>query len=265
MTADRDYRRLYPEFRAALVATLKDARKETGHPWGLVEGWRSGARQQYLWGQGRTRPGALCVSSRAPGTHGAGLAADVMPARHGGPGQGTKNTPWPDPPHAFWQALKAAGRRHGLLNPCWHAGERGHLQWADDRLLYVAQAWVRLQWPLRWEFSPPAIAVVMRSCLIPDAGATTSSTPSGPRHFVWARAVLEAAGYVTPRVTPQAWWVLPGRAQRRREPIPLPVSQLAGRAIVATEALGRRLRWHVTWDAAAQRLTLAPPHTREEE
>ncbi len=84
---DTDWNHLFPEFRLQLKAVFEEAAKE-GLILSMVEGYRSNARQEQLFAQGRRnepkfRPGKIVTYSRVPKWHGAGLAADSYPTVHG--------------------------------------------------------------------------------------------------------------------------------------------------------------------------------------
>ena len=129
--ADRDWGHLYPAFRAKLEAVLAEMHRRTGEEWILVEGYRSQARQTWLYAQGRTRPGPVVTWIEHPAWHGAGLAADVMPQKTGYKA-----------PLSWWQTLLTVGIAHGLANPAFANGDHGHLQIADKDLRPAALAWV---------------------------------------------------------------------------------------------------------------------------
>lgn len=129
--ADSSPDHLYPEFRRKIERVMQEFEKHTGEALTLVEGFRSQARQDYLYAQGRTRPGPKVTWVRSTRWHGAGLAADVMPSKHGY--------------HAsreWWELIKHLGEAHGLSNPAWAKGDLGHLQLTDEALRRLALAWV---------------------------------------------------------------------------------------------------------------------------
>ena len=86
---DNDFQHLYPPFGAKVKAAvdmlniyLKDPKtgyaKYPAFPKAaLFEGYRSVARQEWLYQQGRTREGDIVTKSRTPKYHGFGLAADI--------------------------------------------------------------------------------------------------------------------------------------------------------------------------------------------
>jgi peptidoglycan L-alanyl-D-glutamate endopeptidase CwlK len=69
---------LHPVFRQK-TAELLQALSDEAIPFRMFEGFRSPERQQYLYAQGRTRPGAIVTKAR-PGTsyHQYGLAGDFV-------------------------------------------------------------------------------------------------------------------------------------------------------------------------------------------
>lgn len=81
---DNDMTHLYPPFATKVALTLYQVRNETKgkyagiEGWVLFEGYRSQARQNWLYAQGRTRPGAV-VTHKQVSNHTSGLAADIYP------------------------------------------------------------------------------------------------------------------------------------------------------------------------------------------
>jgi hypothetical protein len=76
---NRDLDLLAPKFRAAVQAAIAEcATREM--PVKVVEGFRSNARQAWLYAQGRTRPGGIVTNAPNGLTswHGYGLAVDVI-------------------------------------------------------------------------------------------------------------------------------------------------------------------------------------------
>jgi hypothetical protein len=74
--ACRDIALLEPGFRARVSAMIADANAH-GHDLRLLETYRSQARQQHLYAQGRTAPGPVVTHLQKVGVHGYGLAADI--------------------------------------------------------------------------------------------------------------------------------------------------------------------------------------------
>jgi peptidoglycan L-alanyl-D-glutamate endopeptidase CwlK len=110
---DDNLQHLYESFRTRLVATLEEANRECAKwlPDGAVlkvfEGYRSTLRQQWLYTQGRTRPGSIVTNNRIPDHHGHGLAADVVWFdKHGEPS-------W-DGAESLWAQLGHCGRAQQL-------------------------------------------------------------------------------------------------------------------------------------------------------
>jgi len=75
---DRDKSHLFPPF-AALLSRFEDLLVHQGLPFYLFEGLRTWERQEWLYAQGRTRPGKV-VTNAKPGSswHAFGLAADYV-------------------------------------------------------------------------------------------------------------------------------------------------------------------------------------------
>jgi hypothetical protein len=76
-TAVRDIEALAPAFRARLDRVIERMRDEHGHDVQVIETVRSTERQDHLFAQGRTRPGAVVTWTR-DSAHLSGEAADVL-------------------------------------------------------------------------------------------------------------------------------------------------------------------------------------------
>jgi peptidoglycan L-alanyl-D-glutamate endopeptidase CwlK len=137
---DRDYGHLFPEFRRRLQQVTLEMHERTGYEWHMVEGYRSAARQTYLYAQGRTRPGPVITWLKSPLWHGAGLAADMAPIRNG--------KVWYAAPRKLWEQLLATGKQHGMSNPAFRRGDLGHLQLSDPHLRELALAWIKRGFPV---------------------------------------------------------------------------------------------------------------------
>ncbi len=111
---------LHPTFRTKAQAVL-DACAREQLPFRLFEGFRSPLRQQYLYEQGRTRPGAR-VTDAQPWTsfHQYGLAADFVLYKDG-------QWSWQNTGESagWWNLLHDIGRAQGLEPLSWEAP---HLQ-----------------------------------------------------------------------------------------------------------------------------------------
>lgn len=131
---DNSWEHLYPDFRAKLRKVLEEA---PGGPWKLTEGYRSQERQTWLYAAGRTRPGPIVTWMRKPLNHGAGLAADVVPAAGYNAPRGT------------WEELRRIYTHHGLENPAWKKGDLGHIQWpsSDQQTHQEAEDWCEAGFP----------------------------------------------------------------------------------------------------------------------
>ncbi|MEX2582675.1 MAG: hypothetical protein WD766_05355, partial [Gemmatimonadota bacterium] len=74
---DRNLEKLQPEFRERLDRVIERMESEFGHSVTVVEGHRSQTRQNFLYEQGRSRPGNVVTWTRNS-NHTVGRAADVM-------------------------------------------------------------------------------------------------------------------------------------------------------------------------------------------
>lgn len=118
MKPDDDLDHLYPPFALLVNEAIEQANKESftkGKPkfagfarWGLFEGYRSVARQEALYQQGRTTPGAIVTNSKTPNRHGFGLAADIV-------WYDTKGRPHWDGDAKLWEILGHCARAWGLV------------------------------------------------------------------------------------------------------------------------------------------------------
>lgn len=106
---DRDLLHLHPAFRTKVLALHKQLAAE-GLPFQIFEGFRAPQRQQYLFDQGRTRPGPVVTHARPwSSAHQYGLAADFVLFENDRWSWDTagKRQRW-------WQRLHALGREQGL-------------------------------------------------------------------------------------------------------------------------------------------------------
>jgi hypothetical protein len=74
---DSDPGKLDPELRARVDRVVRRMQEEYGHVVSLVEGLRSQERQEFLFAQGRTRPGPVVTWTRQS-HHQSGRAADLL-------------------------------------------------------------------------------------------------------------------------------------------------------------------------------------------
>ena len=137
-TPDRDPAHLYPTFRERLAKAILEANSEC-LKFGVTEfyideGYRSSARQAYLYEQGRTRPGDIVTNSKVPDHHGYGMAADCYPKHKV---NGAVEVWW-DAPDAVLQQWRHCVHVQGLFSGMdWTgnmANDTGHVQFTDIEL-----------------------------------------------------------------------------------------------------------------------------------
>ena len=118
----RDPAALQPAFRQKLDRVISRMKNEYGQEVHVVETWRSQARQDLLYGQGRTQPGPI-VTWTQHSQHAEGRAADVVIAGHA------------DDPSAY-QHLAQIADEEGLrtLGP----RDPGHIEMVSQPTLDVA-------------------------------------------------------------------------------------------------------------------------------
>ena len=63
---DSSWEHLLPEFASKLRKVLDETKSATGFHWVMTEGYRSVARQEWLYQQGRSRPGQIVTWMRTP-------------------------------------------------------------------------------------------------------------------------------------------------------------------------------------------------------
>lgn len=117
---DMELMHLHPEVREPARKVLADLSAD-GIPFRLFEGFRSPQRQQHLWEQGRSRPGAIVTKARPWSSyHQYGLAVDLVLHEH-------NNWSWDDkgPKRSWWTRMQEIGRNNGLEPLSW---ELPHLQ-----------------------------------------------------------------------------------------------------------------------------------------
>ncbi len=134
---------LAPEFRRRLLVVVGDLERAGFDPW-IFETLRTHERQTFIHGFGRLYDdgrGIVTQSEDADETwHGFGLAADVISRQHR----------WDASP-AFWRALGAACRTHGLT---WGGDWNGNGRSDDER--FVDRPHVQFGAPMRRSPSPRA-------------------------------------------------------------------------------------------------------------
>ncbi len=106
---DRDLSHLHPIFRTKVFRLQKQLAAED-LPFQIFEGCRSPQRQQYLFDQGRTRPGPVVTHARPwTSAHQYGLAADFVLFENNRWSWDTSGRR-----QGWWQRLHALGREQGL-------------------------------------------------------------------------------------------------------------------------------------------------------
>lgn len=117
----RDRAQLHPQFRAALDDLLGRTSAD-GLPFRVFEAFRTPERQEWLYAQGRTRPGGKVTNARAwESFHQFGLAADMVLFIDG-------RWSWSDagPLKAHWDRLRELAAKVGLRTLSWEAP---HVEW----------------------------------------------------------------------------------------------------------------------------------------
>ena len=135
---DSSWEHLLPEFAVKLRKVLDETKSATGFHWVMQEGYRSVARQEWLYQQGRSRPGQIVTWMRTPKNHGAGIAADCYPTRNG-------KTPDFKIGLPAYEQFRTIYHRHGLSNPAWGKGDLGHVELPALRA--EGLAWVKAGFP----------------------------------------------------------------------------------------------------------------------
>ncbi len=134
---------LHPLFRAKARELLELLELE-GIPFRLFEGYRSPDRQQYLYAQGRTRPGKIVTRARpCQSYHQYGLAGDFVLFVNG---KWSWETLGASAGH--WRRLHEAGKRLGL-EPL--SFELPHLQAAGLRIADLAASRYPVGGDASWE------------------------------------------------------------------------------------------------------------------
>ncbi|MDB5468972.1 MAG: hypothetical protein JWR84_532 [Caulobacter sp.] len=129
--ANRDLSLLAPKFREAVTAALADCAGK-GLTAKVNEGFRSNARQAWLYAQGRTRPGKKVTNAPTALTswHGYGLAVDIIHQTKGyepfGP-NGAANEKW-------FADVAAVFKQHSCnWGGDWTNPDTPHMQWGKCR------------------------------------------------------------------------------------------------------------------------------------
>lgn len=117
----RGMAQLHPRFRAALAGLLQKAAAED-RPFKLFEAFRTPERQQWLFEQGRTRPGSIVTQAEPwQSFHQYGLGADLVLFING---QWTWSDAGPLAEH--WNSLPLLAQEFGLRTLKWEAP---HVEW----------------------------------------------------------------------------------------------------------------------------------------
>lgn len=144
---DNNPEHLYPSFAPALLRAIAEANAETVgkfeglRRWQIWEGYRSQARQDILYAQGRTKPGAIVTNVRTS-NHTRALAADVV----------WIDMDWRphwDGPETLWQILGHCARANGLAwGGDWEMHDTPHIEPRALQLVTwrpLAALWLRRQ------------------------------------------------------------------------------------------------------------------------
>lgn len=138
---DRNLAHLYPAFAAKVQKITKEMTAwcdvhVTGYSSAVAEGFRSVARQQELYAQGRTTPGQIVTEKDGvtdPSNHQSSLAADLAFMHRG-------QLTW-DVPEAAWQYLQHLAHTEGLTSGSdWKTfKDMPHVEWpTTDHATYAA-------------------------------------------------------------------------------------------------------------------------------
>lgn len=189
---DRSASHLYPPFRAILETVHREVEAVTNERYfrrkhdriAYAETLRTPERQLWLYAQGRTRPGSVVTWTRSPRWHGCGLAADHLWDRNGYQVH-----------EQCWVVLYETAKKHGLANPAWRMGDKGHVQWnpKDTATQRAAVRWVRMGFPpLDGTFRPnPAMPAEAEVWIGPDRIEDAYAYVEGGRCYLWVRSILE--------------------------------------------------------------------------
>ncbi len=146
MTPDRNTNHLYLPFRSKVLGIVEEltawcAVHWPGHTAAIAEGFRSTARQQELYAQGRTTKGDIVTEKNGttnPSNHQSCLAADIVGVTAKG------ELTW-DCPKEFWEYLQHLAHLQGLTSGSdWKTfKDAPHVEWpTSDRATYQsAAAW----------------------------------------------------------------------------------------------------------------------------
>ena len=140
---DHDLSRLAPNFAAGLLAAIAECGQTSFTYRGSVlapsldvtvfEGYRSGARQTWLYAQGRTRPGPIVTNAKTNLTswHGYALAADVVHrTKFWEPFGSDKIAANRQKNEAWFAAVAAVFKKHGCnWGGDWTKPDTPHMQW----------------------------------------------------------------------------------------------------------------------------------------
>ena len=251
---DVDPAHLHPVVRARVERVLARLAAERV-PFRLFEAFRAPQRQQYLWDQGRVRPGAKVTNAQPwQSMHQYGLAVDLVLWENG-------KWSWDDrgPKGAWWKRLKQVGREEGLASISWEAP---HLELAGVTLAQLQrgsypddadESWAEhlVQALYGWTGTPPSPPL-------------PRDVPQRPPLPAAAAAPVAAATAALPSAGSEGWHARFGGCEWRHDDRGVYLrSQAGGREPLRSpgEPITMRTIWHSFGGAilaAAQRFGVPP-------
>lgn len=204
---DRSLKHLFPPFREDILRLIEQLRDATGEPWTVVEGFRSNARQLWLYASGRTRPGPVVTWMRSPTWHGTGIAVDIAPTRVLTRGyRGIPDSHWHTLRRLYSQPRFGLKNNVPLNNPAWGRGDFQHVQLTDHSLRLRSLQWVRAGFKPEtvsgMTTDTPSVAQAIRVYVcgekaagsVQEVGDARARMVDG-RVQVWLRPVTDALGW----------------------------------------------------------------------
>lgn len=237
--SDSNWNHLFPEFRQRLRSLFEEASKK-GLVLQMVEGYRSPARQEMLYAQGRPQepgyqPGSIVTYSRIPKWHGAGLAADCYPEVHG-----NLTFTFSSAQLQIYRSLMSV---HGLRT-AGMKGDYGHTQMdADEPTRLKAVQWVRNGF---MESSLSNISIEVNGTPVSDADAIFDADAHVSARI---RPILDILGAAIVSVTATLVSV-----EWAGEKVALKAEMRGGHATIEMNELRKMTGIEVQWNSSKKRV-----------
>lgn len=178
---DRDPSKLHPAVRGAILKVVEET-NALGLPFRIFEAYRTPERQNWLYAEGRTRPGRIVSKARAwQSMHQYGLAADLVLFVDGQWSWGGKASDWAKMHEIAGSLgltpLKFETPHIEIIGADWRQYQQGHFPPGGDESWYDAISLAAARWAAKGE-NPvgPPLALTERPALPAEAQAADGAS-----------------------------------------------------------------------------------------